>query len=389
LRRRHRARDSLSASSALIAAVLTAAPTIGQAPLLTPGGCSDAGPDGGATVAASSLVGAIASSNTGALVPGALVTVSAADGRRGDRPPRDEMRILADPRGVFRLCALPMSGRTTLQAHYAGYAGVPVTISVGEGSVIRQDLSVPVAGTRANQGLTDGQASGQGEALGRVVARIRDAHSREPVDAAFLLLERKDWQALTDRRGQFALSTVRAGLHVIRIYHIAYGTVLWSIEVPPGQTLDVQVELMPEPIELEPLVVTAVRSRRLEHKGFYDRRSWGERVGVGHFLTSGDIERSNPYRVTSLMGIMPGVHVECRGGTSCYVRMAGSRCATSSLYLDGIEFNTLGEPIDHFVLPSDVAGIEVYRGMGEMAAEFADPVSIHCGAVVIWTKSGA
>jgi len=69
--------------------------------------------------------------------------------------------------------------------------------------------------------------------------------------------------------------------------------------------------------------------------------------------------------------------------------MAGSRCATSSLYLDGILFNTLGEPMDRFVLPGDIAGIEVYRGMGEMAGEFADPVSIHCGAVVVWTKSGA
>ena len=35
---------------------------------------------------------------------------------------------------------------------------------------------------------------------------------------------------------------------------------LWSVEVPQGRTLDVQVDLRPDPIEMEPLVVTAVRS---------------------------------------------------------------------------------------------------------------------------------
>ncbi len=377
-------------STVLLSVIGSASPGLGQAPFLTPGACPGTEPLGGGPAAAPpSLTGAVVSSHTGQPLPGALVTIRPADGERADRSARDEVRILADPAGMFRLCALPAAGRKTLQAHYAGYTGVPVTVAIGEDGAIRQDLSVPVSGLLAGPGRTEARATDEGEALGRVVGRVMDAHSREPVDAAFLLLEGTDWQALTDQRGQFSLSAVRSGLHVLRIHHVAYGTVLWSVEVPQGRTLDVQVDLRPDPIEMEPLVVTAVRSRRLEYKGFYDRRSWGERVGVGHFLTSGDIERSNPYRVSSLMGIVPGVSVECRGGSSCYVRMARSRCANSSLYLDGILFNTLGEPMDRFVLPSDIAGIEVYRGMGEMAGEFADPVSIHCGAVVIWTKSGA
>lgn len=361
---------------------------------LTPHACGEGGPgvegSGAPERKAPALEGIVVSSDSGRPLPGALVTArpETAEDQAGAGVP-----VLADPSGVYRLCESPAAGRVTLRAHFAGRAGPPVTLSLEADGTTRQALTVSTEDRRAASGGGGADrrqpSAPRPEGRGRVLGRIADPSTEEPVEGAMLLLEGTEWQAVSDARGAFALNAVRSGLHLLRVQHIAYGTVLWPVDVPAGRTLDVRIELAPDPIELEPLVVTAVRSRRLEHEGFYERRTWGERVGIGHFLTAEQIMQSNPYRVSSVMNSVPGVRVECRGGRDCFVRMAGSQCSHSTLYLDGFEFQLMGEPIDRFVLPHDIAGIEIYRGMGELAAEFADPRSIRCGAVVIWTRGGA
>ena len=41
--------------------------------------------------------------------------------------------------------------------------------------------------------------------------------------------------------------------------------------------------------------------------------------------------------------------------------------------------------VDEFVLPVEVAGVEVYQGPAQLPAEFAGS-DARCGAVVVWTK---
>ena len=64
-----------------------------------------------------------------------------------------------------------------------------------------------------------------------------------------------------------------------------------------------------------------------------------------------------------------------------------------SVYLDGILVvrrsrtgRGSSSNINDFVIPIEIAGVEVYRGPSELPAEFAGMES-RCGAVVIWTKS--
>ncbi|WP_419940017.1 hypothetical protein [Candidatus Palauibacter sp.] len=86
---------------------------------------------------------------------------------------------------------------------------------------------------------------------------------------------------------------------------------------------------------MEPLVATGTRSRRLEIKGFYERRHWSELLGLGTFITAADIERWRSSRV------------------------------------------------DH-VVTNQVGGI-VYKGPASLSAEFGGSSS-RCGVVVVWTK---
>jgi len=67
----------------------------------------------------------------------------------------------------------------------------------------------------------------------------------------------------------------------------------------------------------------------------------------------------------------------------------------ASLYLDGVRMpivsgrgnDILISGIDEFLVPGDIAGIEVYTGAGDLPGEFADFNAQRCGAVVIWTGS--
>lgn len=54
-----------------------------------------------------------------------------------------------------------------------------------------------------------------------------------------------------------------------------------------------------------------------------------------------------------------------------------------AVYLDGIRLRE-GE-LDQFVKPLEVGGIEVYKGLASLPAEFGG-FRNRCGAVVVWTK---
>ena len=59
-----------------------------------------------------------------------------------------------------------------------------------------------------------------------------------------------------------------------------------------------------------------------------------------------------------------------------------------SLVIQGSDARWDNEPpesINDYVLPSEIAGIEVYRGAASLPAEFSG-YDARCGAVVIWTK---
>ena len=73
-----------------------------------------------------------------------------------------------------------------------------------------------------------------------------------------------------------------------------------------------------------------------------------------------------------------------------------SNCATQ-IFVDGFLLNrrtgsSRGAPpidfrIDDVVSPSSIEGIEVYRGLSTVPAEFLNP-DAECGVIAIWTRRG-
>ena len=292
-------------------------------------------------------------------------------------------------------CDLP-PGTVTVVAGLSGFRAKVGEVLVRRGAVanhvIRMDLS------------PEGDRSGEGGIVGTVV----DDATAAAVEGALVGIGETGFEAVTTHDGAFRLDGVPAGSVTLRVQHVAYGERTARIAVESGRVFDVELRLTPEPIEVDTLAVRIVaeRSLRLDVSGFYERRRWMEALGLGHFMTRDEIERRRPLELSHLLGDVPRVDFirACPSGRCAVPIVSGtaSSCGNvksrgdigPSLYVDGHHVRlavgaagagarVLG--IDEIARPADVAGIEVYTGLGDLPGEFADPNAQRCGAIVIWT----
>lgn len=324
-------------------------------------------------------------------VPGATVVLRWADAVR--RPVRET----ADSDGHLLLCVPSDATQATLWAEFGDASSEEATVPLEPGVAHEVHLR-----------LLFGEAR-----TGRLVGQIRDARTRQPVAVAAVSIADRPEVAATDRRGRFALSGLPVGGHELSVQHLGYAALTYPVTVTRGLTTEVDIGLSPDPVELEPLVATATRPRRLEVQGFYERRDWAELTGGGTFFTAADIERRAPLRITHMVADAPGVRLaNCNlRGHGCELFSTRASAGFSdegcqlNVYLDGslvvrgsngrwsraarAGLFTAGMPppesLNNLVLPGEIAGLEVYVGAAWLPAEFSGSDS-RCGAVVIRTK---
>lgn len=198
--------------------------------------------------------------------------------------------------------------------------------------------------------------------------------------------------AVADADGNFVLTNLPRGSFRLRVSRIGYARALtpyWRIE--SGETLTVSVYLDPDAVLLAPLEIRATeRSRSPVLASFYQRLAIG--LG-GHAITREEIERRNPRLVTDLLVDVPGVRLES-GGIGANNRIVsfaraiprtGGRCPVQ-IWVDGMHVQ--GEvPLDELATPDLLEGIEIFRGISTIPAEFITP-DARCGVIALWTKRG-
>jgi outer membrane receptor for ferrienterochelin and colicin len=91
---------------------------------------------------------------------------------------------------------------------------------------------------------------------------------------------------------------------------------------------------------------------------------------------------------------VPGVHLRSSGRglrREVYMGRTGDYCP-AQIFVDGFLLNGRSRltgdtefTIDDAVSPASIEGIEVYRGLSSVPAEFLNPDS-RCGVVVVWTR---
>jgi hypothetical protein len=172
--------------------------------------------------------------------------------------------------------------------------------------------------------------------------------------------------------GRFTVRAIERGTYRLSVRALGYATLEEEIEVT-GEA-HIHVALVPEAIELEPVVVVSRRSRYLQDMGFYDRR---ESARPGSTFTYDEIQSRSTGRISDILRTIAGVTVRHMGLTSPVVLFRAG--CVPDLVIDGINLGTSAR-IDDMVRPNDVEGLEVHRGTTILP--FANSM---CGSLVVWT----
>lgn len=239
---------------------------------------------------------------------------------------------------------------------------------------------------------------------------IEDGSGEAIVGGAVVLLheseERVLGRSLSNSLGFFILDTNEPGRYRLRAERIGYQTATTSaFELHSRQVLRVELTLSTRTIVLQPLeVVSEIRPSYAwgALAGYYDRKEYlGEKLGIGRFITRAQIERMQPYRMTDLLRRVPGLRVRQHPGQPgrFYVRSTSNGDCPPAVYLDGVPVGgnrsgvrargTQFSPADELLsdmLPSDLEGVEVYRGSSEAPPEYSNNAG--CGVILLWTRRG-
>jgi hypothetical protein len=221
-----------------------------------------------------------------------------------------------------------------------------------------------------------------------IVGVILDDLNSAPLPVtSLMLLDSTDtavaW-AESDSVGRFVLRAPRFGRFRLFADRLGYGEIVSDI-LALGDTypVDVEVRMVPLPLELDAVVVTAERRRmRLDQQGFYRRR---ERA-FGTFFDTDEIRALHPTRTTDILRRVPGVVVRrnLEGGAVATTWRRGRSCPMK-VVLDGFKIDTSVGSLDDWVSAASVIGVEVFPG-GVGAPVQHRGTDAFCGVVMIWTR---
>jgi hypothetical protein len=241
---------------------------------------------------------------------------------------------------------------------------------------------------------------------GRVVrGTVRDAGSK-PVRGVSIAAGTRT--TTSDDSGRFALEAPHRDKLVLDFKRVGFLPSRFTLDAGGDTTLDVL--RLATVNQIAGMDVTANRDPAMTLRGFEERMRERQRgAGAGHFITAKEIEASTPTRATQVVGNVPSIVVRRIADDHFGIfGKSGSAECPAIVYLDGIRLGALTEtrtdrrgrvviqrdaavPVDQYVTPAEIAGVEVYaRGMFA-PPQFqppGDPMATKCAIVVFWTKHG-
>ncbi|CAN5744469.1 hypothetical protein BH23GEM11_BH23GEM11_21540 [soil metagenome] len=181
----------------------------------------------------------------------------------------------------------------------------------------------------------------------------------------------------TDPAGRLSTGPLERGRYLLDARAPSYRGHSEVIEVVGPSPLRLSVQLEPDILALEEVEGTAARNPFLDEGGFYERRS----QGFGQTYTREELALMGVFQTSDVFRTLSGVTLDYAGSPVSPILRFRQGCRPD-IVLDG---TNLGPDvrIDDLVNPTDIQGLEVYRGAGSPGTLSSNS----CGSVIVWTLS--
>jgi len=236
----------------------------------------------------------------------------------------------------------------------------------------------------------------EAQQTGSVAGQVTQAATGEPLVGAQITVQGTGLGALTNNQGRFVIMNVPSGTQTVRVQFVGWGNAEETVEVQPGESVEVNFELREAAIDVEGLVVTGT-------PGQARRREVGNSIGQ---IRSEQIEAQPINNMEqALQGRTAGVTISENSGqvgTGASIRIRGTNSVSGGeggsrplVYVDGVRLTRQQPPGDpetnqtisvfDDIAPEDIERIEVIRGP---AATTLYGTEASNGVIQIFTKRG-
>lgn len=235
---------------------------------------------------------------------------------------------------------------------------------------------------------------------GTITGRVVNSKTSEPLPGVNVVVQELNLGAATGANGQYKISGVPAGEQTIRASFVGYQAEERTVEVPDGDTVEINFRLQPAAQELGEVVVTALGVDQ-------EQRSLGYATSQ---VEGADIANTGEENLTdALAGKVPGLSVTSSGGqpgSGSRITIRGNNSFseggnTPLIVVDGMIVSNASTDYDNAVAtdvltggtsnrlldidPNSIKSINVLKGASATALYGSRAGN---GAIIIETKSG-
>ncbi len=328
--------------------------------------------------AGSAVIGRVNDPETLKPVAGAEVSITwmeiEASKETGIRQTPHVLRDTTNAAGEYHLCRLPNSMDATLQARKATTVTSAIPISLAEEGP--QLFARTLLLSRADSGAISGNATVSGTVV---------LEGNPPTGGSRVELVGTDVIAMTNDKGEFTMTKVPSGSHMLLARHLGYGAASVPVDLTPRAPQRVTIKLPKFVAMMDPVLVTARLSAGLEAVGFNERK---KRTGSGYFLGPDRLQRMHPNYLSDILHQLPSVRVVYSGGRASRVTSRRgvngfSDRSCTQYFVDDMPWSSTGDDINDFVNGNEVVAVELYQP-GQAPPQYSRGLG-NCLTVVLWT----
>ncbi len=292
--------------------------------------------------------------------------------------------------GSYTLCGLPNDVVIASAEVGARHTGL-VEVTVPPSGIVRRDFvigdSTAVVAIAADSSGAAASVRSDSITVLRGTARLSGmvrGPGGKPSAGAKIFVWGTGLTATAGDDGNFAIDGLPAGTFSVEARALGFEPTRAAVDLSSHHTARVSLLLDKRPQQLASVLIMGKRSdASRDITGFLDRMQHG----MGHYITASDIDKYAIIQITDALRMTPGVAVVPGRGFGDIIRFShGSSLAgpcTPVVYLDGMQVYQGDESLDDLIQPDQVAGIEVYTGLGTVPPQYQ---ANGCGVVLVWSK---